>query len=88
MNKLAVWKGGTMSIAGRVTLINASLSNSFIYHRSIYLMPKTVTSRMDKHRRMFFWQGGCTKKKYRLVRWAVICKSKKMGVWVLKISEK
>jgi hypothetical protein len=49
------------------------------YHISIYLMPKTVTSRLDKHRRMFFWQGGCTKKKYRLIRWAVICKSKRKG---------
>jgi hypothetical protein len=88
MNKLAIWKGGALSIARRVALINASLSNSFIYHISIYLMPKTVTSRLDKHKRMFFWQGGCTKKKYRLVRWAVICKSKRGGVWGLKILKK
>jgi hypothetical protein len=67
MNKLAIWKGGTMSIAGRVTLINASLSNSVIYHMSIYLMPKTVTNRMDKHRRMFFWQGAVPKRSTDLV---------------------
>jgi hypothetical protein len=77
--KLAIWQGGAMSIAGRATLINSSLSNSFIYHMSMYLLPKTVTERLDKHRRMFFWQGGCVKKKYRLVRWATICKSKKKG---------
>ena len=27
-----------MSIAGRTTLINSSLSNTFIYHKSIYLL--------------------------------------------------
>jgi hypothetical protein len=87
MNKLAIWKGGALSIARRVALINASLSNSFIYHISIYLMPKTVTSRLDKHKRMFFWQGGCTKKKYKLVRWAVICKSKKGGLGIKDIKK-
>jgi len=27
----------------------------------------------------FFWQGGGTKKKYHLIRWTKICKSKKKG---------
>jgi hypothetical protein len=34
---------------------------------------------LDKHRRTFFWPGGSTKKKYRLVKWEVICKSKRKG---------
>ena len=40
--KLAGWKGGSLSIAGRTTLISANLSSSFIYHMSIYLLPKTM----------------------------------------------
>ena len=77
--KLAAWKGKALSIAGRTTLINSSLSNSSIYHMSMYLLPKTTSDRLDKQRRSFFWQGGGQKKKYHLVRWDVINKSKKQG---------
>jgi len=52
--RLDVWKGGTMSMAGRSTLISTSLNNSQIYHVSIYFVPKTVLSRLDKIRRTFF----------------------------------
>jgi hypothetical protein len=77
--KLAIWKGRALSIAGRTTLIEASLSNSFIYHMSTYLLPKTTTARLDKQRRTFLWQGGSQKRKYHLVRWDIINKSKKQG---------
>ena len=77
--KLVVWKGKSLSIAGRTTLINSSLSNSSIYHMSMYLLPKTTTDKLDKQRRTFFWQGGGQKRKYHLVRWENINKSKKHG---------
>ena len=68
-----------MSIAGRLTLINSSLSSAFIYHMPMYLLPQTITQQLDKQRRTFFWQGGGTKRKYHLVKWEVICKNKKKG---------
>lgn len=68
-----------MSIAGRTTLICACLNNSPIYQMSVYLAPKTITDKIDRTRRIFFWQGGRTKKKYHLVKWTKICKSKKKG---------
>lgn len=46
--KFDIWKGGEMSIAGRITLINSTLSNSFIYHMSMYMFPKTVVGTRDK----------------------------------------
>ena len=73
--KLASWKGRCLSIAGRTTLINSSLTSTFIYHMSMYLLPITVTKNLDKQRRSFFWQGNGLKKKYHLVRWEVLCKS-------------
>jgi len=45
---------------------------------SIYLLPKTIVDSLDKQR-TFFWQGGGTKRKYRLARWGVICLSKNKG---------
>lgn len=52
--RLDVWKGGSLSIAGRSTLISASLNNSPIYHMSVYLLPKTIVKNLDKTRRVFF----------------------------------
>jgi hypothetical protein len=46
---------------------------------SIYLLPKTVIKEMDKVRRTFFSQGGHTRRKYHLIKWIKVCKSKKKG---------
>ena len=84
MIKKALWNGKTLSIAGRATLISASLSNTFIYHMSMYLLPKTTTEKLDKQRRTFFWQGGAQKRKYHLVHWGIINKNKEYGGLGLK----
>lgn len=79
-----------MSIAGRSTLICVCLNNSPIYQMSIYLAPKTISEKIDKIRRSFFWQGGGTKRKYHLVKSVKICKSKKnrgLGIKDLKKDE-
>ena len=73
------WKGSSMSIAGRTILINSSLSTTFIYHMSMYLLPKTVMAKLDKQRRTFFWEGNIMKRKYHLVKWSTICQSKEKG---------
>lgn len=52
--RLDVWKGGTLSIASRSTLISASLNNAPMYHMSVYLLPKTTIHTLDKIRRTFF----------------------------------
>jgi hypothetical protein len=82
--KLDVWHGCSLSIAGRTTLIRSSLNNAPIYHMSIYLLPKTILNKLDKLRRVFFWQGGGTKQKYHLIKWPRICKSKRKGGLVVK----
>ena len=45
----------------------------------MYLLPKSKTDELDKQRRSFFWQRGGQKKKYHLLRWEIINKSKKHG---------
>ena len=68
-----------MTMAERTTPICSSLNNSPIYHMSVFLLPKTTLKEIDKLRRTFFYQGGGTKRKYHLVRWFKLCKSKKKG---------
>jgi hypothetical protein len=77
--KLEVWQGNSLSMGRRSILINTSLSNTAIYHMSMFLMPLSTIKRMDKARRKFFWQRGPPKKKYDLVKWGKICKSMKKG---------
>jgi hypothetical protein len=57
-----IWQGGSLSMVDRTTLINASLVNSTIYHMSMYLVPKTVIKRMDKHMRFFLARWECERK--------------------------
>lgn len=77
--KLAGWKGGALSIEGRVTLLNACLSATPVYHLSMHRVPKTNLEKLDKIRRKFVWQGGSLKRKYHLVKWQLICKPKIRG---------
>ena len=83
--KLAAWKGSSLSIAGRMILINSSLSSSFIYHISMYLLPKTTVKILDKQGRTFYFFGKWTALKRNIILWnGGICNSKKYGVLVLR----
>lgn len=70
-------EGGEYDHGRGTTLISTSLSP--LYHMSVYMLPKTIVQDIDKLRRTFFWQGGGTKRKYHLVKWTKLCKSKKKG---------
>lgn len=45
---LATWKGKFLSRGGKITLINSVLSNLPTYFMSLFLMPKTVCSKLEK----------------------------------------
>lgn len=79
LKRLDGWKGNSLSMGGRLTLVMACLSSIPIYIMSMYLLPKTIIKRMDITRKRFFWQGGSTKRKYHLVKWTKICLPKKKG---------
>jgi hypothetical protein len=46
---------------------------------SFFLLPKGVLHKLDYYRSRFFWQGDSEKKKYRLVKWSVVCRPKDHG---------
>jgi hypothetical protein len=77
--RLSSWKGKLLSLGGRLVLINSVLSNMVLYMISFFLLPKGVLQKLDYYRSRFFWQGDSEKKKYRLVKWSVVCKPKDQG---------
>jgi hypothetical protein len=77
--RLSSWKGKLLSLGGRLVLINSVLTNMVLYMISFFLLPKGVLHKLDYYRPRFFWQGVSEKKKYRLVKWSVVCRPKDQG---------
>jgi hypothetical protein len=50
-----------------------------LYIISFFLLPKEVLHKLDYYQSRFFWQGDSEKKKYRPVKWSVICGPKDQG---------
>jgi hypothetical protein len=73
---LSSWKGKLLPLGERPVLINLVLTNMLVYMISFFLLPKGVLHKLDYYRSRFFWQGGSEKKKYRLVKWSVVCRPK------------
>lgn len=68
-SRLATWKGRMLSIAGRVTLIKASISSLPLYYMSIFPAPKGVIEAIIKIQRRFLWSGDRGRNSLALVAW-------------------
>ncbi|RVW54301.1 Transposon TX1 uncharacterized 149 kDa protein [Vitis vinifera] len=77
--RLGMWKRQYLSKGGRTTLIRSTLSNLPIYLMSLWCLPSVVRRRLEKIQRDFLWGGGNLERKPHLVRWEVVCLSKKKG---------
>nr|KYP44565.1 hypothetical protein KK1_033912 [Cajanus cajan] len=53
--KLSTWRASSLSIAGRVCLINSVLTSLPLYFMSFYRMPKLVIKQLTKLQRNFWW---------------------------------
>ena len=78
--RLDSWKGSSLSMAGRITLINACLSNSPIYHMSMYLLRSTTIKKLDIKRKNSLARWG-DRKKYHLIKWDRVCANRKSWAW-------
>lgn len=72
--KLPGWKANALSLGGRLTLLNASLSATPTYFLSFFKAPDWVIKKMDRIRRSFFWAGSAIK-----VSWRVVCSPRNVG---------
>ena len=77
--RLALWKAKYLYLGGRITLIKSVLSNLPLYFLSLFKCPVEIINPIEKLQRDFLWQGFEVKKKSPLVRWQMVCKSKKGG---------
>ena len=77
--RLATWKRQYISKGGRITLIRSTLSSLPIYFLSLFRMPKSVCSRLEKIQRDFLWGGGNLERKPHLVNWKTVCLQKSHG---------
>jgi hypothetical protein len=79
LKKLDSWIGDSATRGGRLVLLDSSLSSIPYFYMSMFLLKKTFLEKLDKHRRSFFWAGKTKKRKYYMVKWTRICRSKKKG---------
>ena len=77
--KLSPCQGKLLSIRGRTTLINSSLSSVPLYMLSFYRVPVGIRESMDSVRKNFLWNENEVKKKYHFVNWQVVCLAKDQG---------
>ena len=77
--RLASWKTQYISKGGRLTLIQSTLSSLPIYCLSLFRMPASICSRLEKIQREFLWSGNSLAKKTHLVNWKTVCTEKKKG---------
>ncbi|CAL9004181.1 unnamed protein product, partial [Prunus brigantina] len=77
--RLQKWKRACLSKGGRLTLIQAVLSNIPSYYMSLFKMPIRVVAKVEQLMRNFLWEGLEEGKKCHLVRWEWVSKSKEEG---------
>jgi hypothetical protein len=77
--KLSNWKSKHLSVGGRLILIESVLTSIALFMLSFFEVPRGVLEKLNYFRSWFFWQADNHKKKYRLVKWNIICQPKDQG---------
>ena len=77
--KLAKWKQRHISLGGRVTLIQSTLTSVPIYFLSFFRAPRRVVDKLVRIQRRFLWGGGVDQHKIAWVKWESVCLPKAKG---------
>jgi hypothetical protein len=78
-SRLAGWKSNSLSMAGRLTLLQAVNASIPIYAMQTAKLPISTCDSLDKLNRDFLWGDSDGKKKIHLVKWDTVCKPKAAG---------
>ncbi|KAI9161280.1 hypothetical protein LWI28_016006 [Acer negundo] len=63
LSKFVKWKGKSLSLAGRATLIRSVIIGSFVHSFMIYKWPSSLLSLINRKLRNFLWTGSCEETK-------------------------
>lgn len=77
--KLSVWKANSLSFAGRITLVQSSLTSMPGYVMQTSVIPITVCEEAERICRDFIWGSSVDRRKCHLVSWEKLCKPKEVG---------
>ncbi|CAL9001792.1 unnamed protein product [Prunus brigantina] len=72
--RLSYWKSHTLSMAGRLTLLQSVTSAIPIYSMQTAMLPASVCSKLDQLNKNFLWGHAFDKAKVHLVNWETMCK--------------
>ena len=68
-SKFAKWKGKSLSLAGRATLIRSVITGSFVHSFMIYKWPSSLLSLINRKLGNYLWTSSCEETKFFLVAW-------------------
>ncbi|XP_019460170.1 PREDICTED: uncharacterized protein LOC109359931 [Lupinus angustifolius] len=69
VNKLAKWKGSSLSIMGRVEIVKSIIHNMLVYSFHVYNWPVNLLRRMENCIRNFIWSRNTLVKKLVTIAW-------------------
>ncbi|CAN1135617.1 Putative ribonuclease H protein At1g65750 [Linum perenne] len=77
--KLAGWKVGSLSMAGRVSLAISTLNSLPTYAMQTTLLPMEICEVIDRKIRSFIWGAKDGERKIHLINWDHVCSPKSHG---------
>ncbi|RVX05715.1 putative ribonuclease H protein [Vitis vinifera] len=78
-SKLDGWKKAFLSLGGRITLIQSSLTHIPSYFLSLFKIPISIALRIEKLQRDFLWSRSGEGKRDHLASWDIVYRPKEFG---------
>jgi ribonuclease HI len=72
-HQLASWKGHSLSLMGRVQLVQSVIHGMLLYSFRIYSWPRSLIKHLDSCIRNFVWSGNIDTKKLVTLSWDKVC---------------
>ena len=74
VSKFTWWKGKSLSMAGRATLVHSMITGSFVHFFMVYKWSVSLIQMITKKIRNFLWTGSCEDSKLVHVDWKRCCR--------------